>query len=111
RRDLAERNAPTGFRSALEWTHPGRLRHVLDLLGDWDRRGAAPGRFVSRLLGQRGRVVRRWWADSADIGGLTRHAHPLPVDVSTPRLYSISCSGPEDCWLAGWGSAPNGSPL
>jgi photosystem II stability/assembly factor-like uncharacterized protein len=50
-------------------------------------------------------------AASSDDGGLTWQAHPLPVDVSNPRLYSISCSGPEDCWLAGWGSAPNGSPL
>ena len=44
RRDLAERNAPTGFRSGLERTHAGRLRHVLDLLGDRDHRGAALGR-------------------------------------------------------------------
>ena len=46
RSDLAERNAPTGVRSDLERTHAGRLRHVLDLLGDRDRRGAALGRFV-----------------------------------------------------------------
>ena len=50
-------------------------------------------------------------AASSDDGGLTWQAHPLPADVSNPRLYSISCPGPEDCWLAGWGSAPNGSPL
>ena len=47
---------------------------------------------------------------SSDDGGLTWEVHPLPSDVANPRLYSISCPRPEDCWLAGWSSAPTTGP-
>jgi photosystem II stability/assembly factor-like uncharacterized protein len=39
---------------------------------------------------------------SSDDGGLTWRIHPIPADVSDPRLYSISCPTAQQCWLGGW---------
>jgi len=39
---------------------------------------------------------------SSDDGGSTWQVHPIPAEVSQPRLYSISCPTTQQCWLGGW---------